>query len=340
MTITTRLVPQSKLFVSEPAPYLFGNPNNTPDDPSWATTANETSNWSKSRFHFSFCEYYNPSNKSFGAVRVLNDDIVQPQRGFDAHPHSNMEIITYVVDGSYTHKDDMGNVETLGRGSIQFMTAGTGVLHSEYNNSSTKPLRFIQTWIIPRERDLPPHYGSYNSQASQENPNCAAEQPQKKNLVHHLVSDVHNNAVETPVKINQDVNARACELESGKTIKIELLPGGNNQSNHSRQAYLLAVEGTLTVVVKSSGGDDGRKTSTTILQKHDGMEIYQATTSSNDDGITHNDDHIDDVDDDDEDDDDILEITATGVETTENGDVAHFIMFDMAYVAGSGRTDL
>ena len=84
---------------------------------------------------------------------------VQPARGFGAHPHREMEIVTYVVEGELTHQDSMGTKESLGRGSIQFMTAGTGVSHSEHNVDPTKPLRFIQMWLVPRERGLNPNYG-------------------------------------------------------------------------------------------------------------------------------------------------------------------------------------
>lgn len=291
MTITYRTIPQRKLHVSEPAAFMFGNPSNTPEDPTWSE---ESENWLKSRYHFSFAEYYNPSNSSFGALRVMNDDLVQPKRGFGAHPHRNMEIITYVVNGNLTHVDDMGNAESLGRGSIQFMTAGSGVVHSEFNNGD-KPLRFIQTWIVPRQRGLDPNYGSYDSRASKEN--CVSY----KNVVQHLASDVTRN-VDTPAKINQDVNTHAAELELGKTVTVRLPKG--------RQAYLLAVEGVIHV-------------NGTTLKKHDGMEIQTSPASSSSG-----------------DEDEILEITATGVEATETGDVAHFLMFDMAQVPGSGRMDL
>lgn len=91
-----------------------------------------------------FAEYNNPRNANYGVLRVMNDDLVQPSRGFGTHPHREMEIVTYIVEGELTHKDSMGTEETLHRGSIQFMTAGTGVSHSEHNRHPSKPLRFIQ----------------------------------------------------------------------------------------------------------------------------------------------------------------------------------------------------
>lgn len=91
--------------------------------------------WLESRFHFSFAEYYNSENINFGVLRVLNDDIIHPQSGFDTHPHRNMEIISYIVNGEITHQDSMGNAETLKRGEVQYMSAGKGILHSECNKT-------------------------------------------------------------------------------------------------------------------------------------------------------------------------------------------------------------
>ena len=117
-----RKIIEGKLGVSEPDPYRFGNKKNEVTNPNWTNT-----NWLKSRFHFSFAEYNNPRNQQFGVLRVMNDDLVQPDRGFGEHPHRDVEICTYVIEGSLTHKDSMGTSESLTRGSIQFMTAGTGV---------------------------------------------------------------------------------------------------------------------------------------------------------------------------------------------------------------------
>ena len=109
-----RKIAQSMLSVSEPNPSWFGNKPNEPSNPSWTN-----SNWLKSRFHFSFAEYSNPKNTSFGVLRVMNDDLVQPHRGFGEHPHRDAEICTYVVDGQLTHKDTMGTEETIGKGATE-----------------------------------------------------------------------------------------------------------------------------------------------------------------------------------------------------------------------------
>jgi hypothetical protein len=108
-----RVIPNNKLYVTEPYPYWFGNGPNPKNDPAWT---NE--NWLKSRFQFSFAEYNKYRNSDYGDLRVMNDDLVQPHRGFGTHPHSNMEIGTYVVEGELTHQDSMGTKESLGRGSV------------------------------------------------------------------------------------------------------------------------------------------------------------------------------------------------------------------------------
>jgi len=231
------VIPQSRLFVSEPNPAWFGNGDNEKNDPAWTN-----GNWLKSRFHFSFAEYRNPGNSDFGVLRVMNDDLVQPHRGFGTHPHRNMEIITYIVEGELTHQDNMGTKESLGRGSIQFMTAGRGLRHSEFNHGD-KPLRFIQTWIVPSRYGLEPNYGSSDGTKS------AAD---RTNKWQHLVSGVMDAGVETPVKINQDTDMYATELETGKSVSFDL--------GDDRQAYLLCMEGSVKVNGK-------------LLKRHDASEI-------------------------------------------------------------------
>lgn len=161
-TTMIRKIPASMLGVSEPNPAWFGNPANEPSNSAWTNP-----NWLKSNFHFSFAEYSNPKNQDFGILRVLNDDLVQPNRGFGEHPHREMEICTYIVEGQLTHQDSMGTSETLDRGAIQFMTAGKGLSHSEHNLDKAKPLRFVQMWIVPRTRGLTPNYGSSKGSLAQ-----------------------------------------------------------------------------------------------------------------------------------------------------------------------------
>eukprot|EP00932_Pfiesteria_piscicida_P007985 SRR837773.18241.p1 GENE.SRR837773.18241~~SRR837773.18241.p1 ORF type:complete len:217 (-),score=59.62 SRR837773.18241:392-1021(-) len=176
----------------------------------------------------------------------MNDDLVQPDRGFGTHPHSNMEIVTFVISGGLTHEDSQGNSETLGRGSVQFMTAGSGIRHSEHNMDKSEPLRFIQTWILPRTRGLPPNYGSMVGGEE------AAEMRRGKWA--HIVSDVENRAVAAPVQINQDCNGYVIELDAGAAAPpLEIRSG--------RQAYMLCLEGE----VQSAEGSG--------LRQHDGAEV-------------------------------------------------------------------
>ncbi|MBI2784212.1 MAG: pirin family protein [Gammaproteobacteria bacterium] len=114
--------------------------------------------WLDSRHTFSFGDYFSTEFMGFGPLRVLNEDRVQPGRGFDTHGHQNMEIISYVLDGALTHRDSMGNGSTIRPGDVQRMSAGTGVRHSEFNGSDVEPVHFLQIWIVPERAGLVPGY--------------------------------------------------------------------------------------------------------------------------------------------------------------------------------------
>lgn len=195
--------------------------------------------WLRSKFHFSFAEYYNPNNIQFGVLRVINDDLVEPNTGFDTHPHKDMEIISYVVNGEITHGDSMGNQNTLTRGQVQYMSAGTGVLHSEHN-FGVGILRLLQIWIFPNKKGLKPNYGDFRF-----------EWEARKNNWLHMVSGTDGNA---PVKIHQDANIYSLELDQGKEINFEV--------NDDRQAYLVQIEGASII-------------NDIELSDRDGMEIVE-----------------------------------------------------------------
>ena len=183
--------------------------------------------WLESHFHFSFADYCNPDNMNFGVLRVLNDDIVQPGTGFTTHPHSNMEIISYVVRGELSHADSMGNAHTLTRGQAQYMSAGTGVTHSELNQGSEE-LRFMQMWIIPDKDGYSPNYGDYS---------FVWEDRIGKWMP--MASSYSNKGSAAPIRIHADVNIYSAFLPAGGSIDFAVGP--------DRQAYLTLLEGDASV---------------------------------------------------------------------------------------------
>ncbi|MDR0563987.1 MAG: pirin family protein [Azoarcus sp.] len=201
--------------------------------------------WLDSHFHFSFAEYYNPNNLQFGVLRVVNDDLVQPGTGFDTHPHQNMEIISYVVDGELTHKDSMGNEHTLSRGQVQYMSAGTGVFHSEYNHG-TKTLRFFQIWIFPDKKGYQPNYGDF--------PFTFEDRIDAWLPIATLVENAQSSA---PIKIHADINLFAAFISPGKSLDFSL--------GADRQAYLVDIEGSL--------GLSGKNGAEAKLSMRDAAEI-------------------------------------------------------------------
>lgn len=114
--------------------------------------------WLKTFYSFSFADYYDPNRNNFGALRVLNDDFIDAGKGFDMHPHKNMEIITIPLEGQLAHKDSMGNQSTISPGEIQVMSAGTGILHSEFNPNSSASVKLLQIWILPNKDNVTPRY--------------------------------------------------------------------------------------------------------------------------------------------------------------------------------------
>lgn len=123
-----------------------------------ATRGHADHGWLNTHHSFSFANYYNPERMNFGVLRVLNDDVVAPGRGFGRHPHDNMEIISIPLEGDLEHKDSMGNVAVIKQGDVQVMSAGTGIYHSEYNRNKDRDVRFLQIWLFPKQRNVAPRY--------------------------------------------------------------------------------------------------------------------------------------------------------------------------------------
>ena len=180
--------------------------------------------WLKSHFHFSFAEYHDENKMHYGVLRVMNDDFIQPHSGFGTHPHRDMEIITYILRGELTHEDSMGNKESLGRGAMQYLSAGTGITHSE-RNEGNEEVHLIQTWILPSEKNRTPQYGSkiYDNEM-------------RHNKWLHLIGPEGTPDV---INIYQDANIYVTELDGGKSLTFRL---GKN-----RQVYLKVMEGEVNV---------------------------------------------------------------------------------------------
>jgi quercetin 2,3-dioxygenase len=181
--------------------------------------------WLITYHSFSFAEYYDPNNIRFGALRVFNDDTVQPGRGFGEHPHADMEIMTYVIDGTLEHRDSLGNRGLLHAGEVQRMTAGTGIIHSEYNPSEEKPVHFLQIWFLPERRGLTPSW---------EQKKFPSEQKRNR-----LLPVVSGRPAEGALYIHQDVTVYLSRLEAGRQI--------HHRQEAGRRMYLFVIDGAVSV---------------------------------------------------------------------------------------------
>ena len=156
--------------------------------------------WLKTFHSFSFADYFDPTNQHWGALRVFNDDTVAGGQGFPAHPHRDMEIVTYVLEGRLVHEDSMGNRGVVTPGGVQFMSAGTGVRHSEFNDDPSQPLHFVQMWVMPGKRGEAPSYGQL------ETPPEA-----RRNRWLPLVSG--ETAIDAPIRITQRATFSVARVE-------------------------------------------------------------------------------------------------------------------------------
>ncbi|PNW78730.1 hypothetical protein CHLRE_09g388208v5 [Chlamydomonas reinhardtii] len=215
------LVPQGGLHVSKPT---------------W---------WLESRFHFSFADYWNNEKMNFGALRVLNDDLVKAKAGFGAHPHRDAEIFSYIVSGELSHADSMGNREALPRGCVQYMSAGTGVTHSEMNDGD-ETCRFLQIWLTPDRRGHAPQYGS-----------TRYERADRHNRLLRILGGTGPAPawpqLHSPhsISLHQDANVIVSESDAGTRFDLSLGP--------RRQAYLICIEGDMQVNDQKLGMRDGAR---------------------------------------------------------------------------------
>lgn len=186
--------------------------------------------WLDSHHSFSFNKYYDPNWMGFSVLRVINEDIIAPAKGFGTHSHADMEIITYVLQGNLAHKDSLGNVEVIRQGHVQRMTAGTGVSHSEFNASDIEPVHLLQIWILPNQQGLKPSY---------EDGFFSDEQKQDKWCL--LASE---NAENGSLKVHQDMKLYAAKLNERKILEYALKDG---DIKNRRSAYLQVASGNVEI---------------------------------------------------------------------------------------------
>jgi len=194
--------------------------------------------WLSARWHFSFAEYHDSENISFGPIRVFNDDRVQPGRGFDFHPHRDMEIVTCVFSGRLEHEDDRGNKGILGAGDVQVMSAGTGIIHAERNPSDVEPLHLAQIWLLPWRRGGEPRYGQKTFPAEA-----------RKGVLLPVVS--RESKIKGTLPVHQDAYVYLADLAPGEKASHSLL--------QARHAYVFLAEGSGSVnEVPMAAGDAAR----------------------------------------------------------------------------------
>ena len=179
--------------------------------------------WLDTHFTFSFADYYDPKHVQFRTLRVMNDDRVAGGGGFPMHPHRDMEIVTYVLEGELEHRDSMGNGSVIKPGDIQYMSAGTGVTHSEFNASETEPAHLYQIWMFPEKQGLKPTYGQKNF-----------SEAEKRGKLRLLVSP---DGRDGSVKIRQENDLYATILGAGEMVKHDLKP--------DRHAYVQVARGSV-----------------------------------------------------------------------------------------------
>lgn len=188
--------------------------------------------WLESQHSFSFGHYYDPKHMGFSALRVINDDVVQAGRGFETHGHRDMEIISYVVSGALKHKDSTGNEYTVPAGDIQVMSAGKGIMHSEYNPSQDELVNFLQIWIVPNQKGGEPSY-------AQKTIGSATTDETSVSQLELLVSA---DGRENSLKIKQDASISRVTLPSDELISLK---------TEARKGYLHIVSGNVQVSLKS-----------------------------------------------------------------------------------------
>ena len=190
--------------------------------------------WLNAHHSFSFANYYNPERIRFGTLRVLNDDIVQPGEGFGTHPHDNMEIVTIPLRGELAHKDSTGNKEVIRPNEVQIMSAGSGLTHSEFNNSKTEEINLLQIWVFPKEKNIKPRYDQK-----------VFDPADRINKIKTVVSPSDKDAL----WINQDAYFSLSGLDKDKTVNYQMKSKGNG-------LYVFLIEGKIEIEGETLGRRD------------------------------------------------------------------------------------
>jgi len=210
--------------------------------------------WLQARHSFSFGSYHDPEHMGFGPLRVINEDRIQPSQGFAMHGHRDMEIITYIIDGALAHKDNMGNGSVIRRDEVQRMTAGTGVMHSEFNDSDTRQTHLLQIWIVPERDGLVPGY--------EEKAFAAADKRNRLRLI------AARDARDGSLKIHQDVDIFAALLDKGAGVSHGL--------DDSRCGWIQVIRGDVSVNGETLHVGDGAAISETAsldIEALDAVEL-------------------------------------------------------------------
>jgi redox-sensitive bicupin YhaK (pirin superfamily) len=195
--------------------------------------------WLDTRWHFSFADYHDPKNVHWGPLRVFNDDVVHPGGGFDFHPHRDMEIVSYIVDGELEHRDRLGNRHVNRAGEVQVMSAGRGIVHAESNPSASESMRLLQLWLLPRHKDNTPRW--------EQRPYTAAD---RHNRLLAVVSPT-DAPVDGALTVDQDATIYVSSLDAGRALTHETAAG--------RHAYLFVIKGRLEVNGRAlKNGDQAR----------------------------------------------------------------------------------
>lgn len=207
--------------------------------------------WLDTHHTFSFADYYDPQHMGFADLRVINDDVIAPGRGFGTHPHRDMEIITYVLEGALEHRDSMGNGSVMRPGDVQRMSAGTGVTHSEFNHSKEEPVHLLQIWLLPDRKGHAPRYEQIHF-----------TDDEKRGRLRLIAS---HDGDDGSVSVHQDVRVYAALLDGDESASHEIEPG--------RVAWIQVARGTVTVNSQALEAGDGASVETAgALQFTDGND--------------------------------------------------------------------